>query len=163
MSNAHIGKFSWRWIFWDHTKVQEKERISCRHVFKSSIQLHKRKFHVEVKQKQQRDVPMKKCAACALLARSEERLLYSLAPCKLIQNPGLWNLEFSARNLEFFEWIQNLDSRIQVPRTGKSNPEYTAWNAQFKTVLDYLTGVNSQAKSSHTVVERITLGFWGLL
>ena len=94
MSNVHVGKliFPGDEFLGPHQSLG-RERISCRHVFKSSIQLHKRKFHVEVEQ--QRDVPMKTCAACGLLARSEERLLYSLAPCKLIQNPGFWNLECS--------------------------------------------------------------------
>ena len=100
---------------------------------------------------------------CTSCRAGKETLLCSLAPCKIIHNPGLWNLEFSSRNPEFFERIRNLDSGIQVPLTRKSNPEYTAWNAQLKTVLDYLTGVNSQAKSSHTVEERMTLGFSGPL
>ena len=58
-----------------------------------------------------------------------------------IQNPGLWNPEYSWRNPES-HW--RLESRIQVPLTKNLesstwNLESTAWNPESKTVLDFLT------------------------
>ena len=42
-----------------------------------------------------------------------------------IQNPGLWNLEYSSRDLESH---QRLESRIQVPLT--KNLESSTWNLE---------------------------------
>ena len=78
---------------------------------------------------------------CLDLSHIRESGTREIFSCK-IRNSGLWNPEYSSRNLESH---RRLKSRIQVPVTrnvesSARNPEYRTWNAESKTsFLDSLT------------------------
>ena len=59
-----------------------------------------------------------------------------------IQNPGIWNAEFSRGICNIaIEW--NLESKFHCntrnPESIACDPESTVWNSEFETVLNYPT------------------------
>ena len=47
-----------------------------------------------------------------------------------IRNPGLWNLEYSSKNLELIPLTIGIQNPAHVPLTKNCNPESMAWNLE---------------------------------